>query len=65
MLALGLATSVADVMHAASHNGFYSVWRHMYLRRTFVTVYLTSEGRAVDCHKHYVRMWGYPSGFSR
>ena len=26
----------------------------MYLRRTFTSVYVTSDGRAIDTHKHYV-----------
>ena len=60
MLALGLAISVDDGTRACSsaNSGRYSVFRHMYLRRTYATVYIVEDGSALDCHKHFVEgLW--------
>ena len=31
----------------------------MYLRRTFTSVYVTSDGKAIDTHKHYIEAAGH------
>jgi hypothetical protein len=59
MVALGLQNSVEDVRRAATQSDEYSFWKHMFLRRTFVTIYLTDSGKAVDCHKHYIEACGH------
>ena len=60
-LALALATQESDVHHACAskETGSYDLNRHMYLRRSFVSVYLTAEKEAVDGHKHYVEAAGF------
>jgi hypothetical protein len=59
MVALGLQNSVEDVRRAATQSDEYSFRKHMFLRRTFVTIYLTDSGKAVDCHKHYIEACGH------
>ena len=31
----------------------------MYLHRTYTSVYVTSDGRAIDMHKHYIEAAGH------
>ena len=32
----------------------YDIFRHMYLRQTFCSIYVVEGGRTVDAHKDYV-----------
>ena len=38
--------------------GNYDPFRHKYLREAFVTVYATGDGKAIDCHKHFIEEAG-------
>jgi len=55
MLALALSSTVEDVERACAHpeTRTYHLYRHMYLRRTFVSVYVLDGGEVVDMHKHW------------
>ena len=59
-MALSVATTAAEVKQAAvsPRTGTYDLTRHMYLRHTFVTVYVLEDGTAVDLHKHFVEAAG-------
>ena len=61
MLALALAENQAEVENACADldTGTYHFQRHTYLRRTLVSIFLTTEGKAVDEHKHYVDAAGF------
>ena len=57
---LALATTSAEVKAAAVHkvNNVYDLNRHSYLRRTFVTVFVTTDGSVLDGHKHFIEAAG-------
>jgi hypothetical protein len=58
-LALSVDTKSIAAALADKESGVYSYARHMYLRRTFVSVYITTEGMAVDAHKHFIEACGH------
>ena len=55
-LALAMASTSASVKVACLHERTrtYDIFRHMYLRRTFVSVYVLDDGSVVDVHKNFV-----------
>ena len=61
MLALASARTQEEVERACASRstGNYDFHRHMYLRRTFVSVFYTSSGKVADEHKHFVEAAGY------
>ena len=62
MLDLATATSTQVVQAACAHKEkrTYDPKRHMYLRRTFVAVYVCDEGKCViDTHKHAMEQGGW------
>ena len=69
---LALASTAGDVRSAAAHRTarVYDIARHMYLRQSFVSVFITEDGRAVDQHRHFVEGGGqsehsvFVSGFA-
>jgi len=60
VMSLALAKTPQDVEQAclSRTTRTYDLYRHMYLRYTFVTVYVLSDGRIVDAHKHFVEQGG-------
>ena len=56
-----LAKTDAEV-HAACANKetkTYDIYRHKFLRQTFVTIYVTHAKKVFDMHKHFVEGGGY------
>ena len=60
VLALAKAQNDQEIRDACKgKGGLYSIKRHMYLRKHFVTVFITDEKWVLDCHRHFVRGAGY------
>ena len=61
MLDLGLAKSQTEVHKACADSkiGIYDPSRHVYLRQTFVTVWVTADRTVFDGHKHFIEGAGY------
>ncbi len=62
MLHLALAETTRDVEKACASaiTGAYDLNRHMYLRRTFVSVHVRkNDGTTVDDHKHFIEGGGW------
>ena len=57
---LALATTADGVRAAAAHKTerVYDIVRHIYLRQTFVSVFLLEGGQAVDQHRHFIEAGG-------
>ena len=57
---LALATTREEIRQAclSRRSGTYDVYRHMYLRYNFVTIYVLSDGRTLDAHKHFGEQGG-------
>ena len=60
-LMLGMAHTSEEVRQACANlqTGTYDIFRHMYLRQSFVNVYVTHSGAVVDCHRDFVRGGGH------
>ena len=60
MMELALSKSSEDVTRAAMslRTRTYDLNRHMYVRRTFVSVYVLENGRVVDMDKHWMEAAG-------
>ena len=44
---------------ANKRTGTYDIFRHIYLRQNFVSIYVTGGDKAVDGHKHFVEGGGF------
>lgn len=60
-LSLALATTKADVRGACANatTKIYDFKRHIFLRQTFVSVYVCTDGSCVDTHKHFIEGGGW------
>ena len=61
VLRLSLAESSEEVQAAASNptTGTYDVFRHIYLRQTFVALYVVDKDTVLDSHKDFVSGGGH------
>ena len=60
-LKLGLASSVPEVADACAcpETGAYDIFRHIYLRQSFTTVFVAADGQVVDEHRNFVEGGGH------
>ena len=58
---LALAETPLQVQEACFHpsTGTYDLMRHIYLRQSFVTVWVTEQKHCIDCHKDYMTFGGF------
>ena len=55
---LALAETPSQVQEACFHpsTGTYDLMRHIYLRQSFATVWVTEQKHCIDCHKDYMTL---------
>ena len=61
MLQLALAKDIAGKTAAiiCPDAGHYTIKQHMYLRRSFVSIYVAADKAALDTHKHFIEAGGH------
>lgn len=58
---LDLADSPLKVQEACHHRSrkTYDLYRHIYLRQSFVTIWVTEEKRCINCHRDFISGGGF------